>query len=472
MTRSSCHTTARLPGRKPKTAASLTGALMLSTVMVAGPSIAQDAAVGYLYTTLNGQDTNMVVAFDRMSDGSLANERGFSTESMGGADPTAGGDAAGDFDAQGGIDIIGNYLLNVNAGGNSISVFALDRDSGDLTLQGDVPSGGARPVSIAFRPKAESSDDYWVVVANQMGNPNVQKGGAGEDPIEFYPDMAFFAEGGGIEDVAPDRNLVLFSFDASTGELTMERVLETWDGINGGPDNVEFSPDGTKLAVATWGVAHFLTAMPTEQRPSRVYVYDFDEANGTIDNERHFEEQGIAGSIGFSWHKDNATLFVSNFNLAADKLDDSLTVLRDDGTKVTKTANFDTGGDANGGADEACWTVLSPDGSKLYVSSFSGNIISEFDVAPSGEVSVVGDGPVTRFQRRPDTTPPGDTKDLYISADGAHLYNIGAYQSFTISQYDIGSGGELTLIDENRVQSAKETSKGSYNFLGLTGFTR
>lgn len=460
------------PERTAAALARLTGYALLSTTMLAAPSLAAESAAGYVYTTLNGENTNMVVAFDRTDDGSLVNERAYSTESKGGADRTAGGDAAGDFDTSSAVEIIGNYLLNVNAGGNTISVFQLDRKTGDLKLQGNVPSGGKRPVSIAFQPKAAGSDEYWIVVGNQMGNPNVQKGGSGEPPIEYYPDKAFFADGGMHTEVSPDRNLVLFSFNASDGTLSMDKVLAKYDGTNGGPAEVAFSPDGGKLAVTTWGVAHFMTATPSQQKPSRVYVYDFDKATGSVGKERHFEEEGIAGSIGFNWHKDNATLFVSNFNLTADKLDNSLTVLRDDGTKVTKTAHFGTGSDANHGADEACWTVLSPDGSKLYVSSFGENIISEFDVSPSGEISIVGPGPVTRTQRRPETTPAGDTKDLYISADGKHLYNIGAYQSFTVSQFAIAPAGDLTLIKENRVQSAKETSKGAYNFLGLTGFDK
>jgi DNA-binding beta-propeller fold protein YncE len=445
---------------------------LLSGTMLAGPSLAAEDAAGYIYTTLNGTSTNMVVAFDRQADGSLTNERAYSTDSKGGANPTMGGDAAGDFDSQGGIDIVGNYLLNANAGGNTISVFQLDRKTGNLTLKGNVPSGGVRPVSIAVQPKAAGSDDYWVVVANQMGNPNVQKGGTGEPPIEFYPNKAFFAPGGDVEKVASDRNLALMSFDASTGELKMERVLQTYNGVNGGPDAVEFSPDGTKIALATWGVAHFTTMMPTEQRPSRVYVYDFDPSTGEVAKQRHFEEQGIAGSIGFNWNADSTALFVSNFNLAADKLDNSVTVLKDDGKRVIKTANFGTGDEANGGVDEACWTALSPDGKKLYVASFGTNIISEFNVSPSGELSVVGAGPTTAFVRRPDTTPSGDTKDLYLTPDGKSLYVIGAFQSFTVSQFNVADGGDLTLTEETRVKAATATTKGSYNFLGLTGFSK
>jgi hypothetical protein len=64
-----------------------------------------DNTVGYIYTTTNGQSTNQVVSFARLEDGSLVNEIAYSTNSAGGADITAGGDARGDFDSQDAIQI-------------------------------------------------------------------------------------------------------------------------------------------------------------------------------------------------------------------------------------------------------------------------------------------------------------------------------------------------------------------------------
>ena len=58
---------------------------------------------------------------------------------------------------------------------------------------------------------------------------------------------------------------LLFSFNSATGTLTPERSLDTYNGTNGGPTTVEFNNDGTKLAVATWGISHFGTETPTHQ---------------------------------------------------------------------------------------------------------------------------------------------------------------------------------------------------------------
>jgi len=426
------------------------------------------SVAGYLYTTLNGEGTNQVIQFERYEDGTLGAQRAYATGSLGGANRAAGGDAAGDFDSQGALRIIGNHLLAVNAGGNTVSVFGLDRASGRLTKRANVGSNGTRPVSITSVPKAGSRGEHWVVVGNQWNNPNVQKGGVGEDPLEMYPDAAFHADGGGHEAVLEDRNIFLFSFDERTGSLTPERLLDAYPGTHGGPTTVAFSADGSRLAVATWGISHFGTATPTHQKPSRVYVYDFNTRTGQAAGNRFFEEEGIAGSIGFEWDKTHPVLYVSNFNLVQSKRDHSLTVLRDDGRTVRKVANFGTGDGAD--IDEACWALLSPDGGKLYVSSFGGNLISEFDVGRNGAVSIVGEGMETAYARRKAGTPPGDTKDMYITPDGKHMYVLGAYQTFTMSQYDLSESGSLTLVDEYPVDAATAKGAGAYNFLGLVGF--
>ncbi len=425
---------------------------------------------GYLYTTLNGEKTNQIISFERHDDGTLGKQTAYSTGSLGGANRAAGGDAAGDFDSQGAVQIIDDYLLAVNAGGNTISVFSIDRSDGSLTRKENVGSGGTRPVSIGYYPKKSGGTDYWVVIGNQWNNPNVQKGGAGEGAIEMYPDAAFHADGGGHEAVLDDRNIQLFSFDSTTGKLSAETMLDSYSGTNGGPTTVAFNHDGTKLAVSTWGIAHFATGTPTHEKPSRVYVYDFDQASGTVGSPRFFEEDGVAGSIGFSWDNSTDTLYVSNFNLVPEKRDHSLTVLADDGRQVTKVKHHGTGRGAD--IDEACWTITSRDGSKLYVSSFGGNLISEFDIRAPGQVTQVGEGAATVYALRKQGTPAGDTKDMYLSEDGRFMYVLGAYQTFTLSKFDVSDSGSLSFSMEYKVDAATETEPGAYNFLGLTGFDK
>lgn len=416
---------------------------------------------GFIYTTTNGEGTNQVLKLDRYSDGSVGNEVAYSTQSMGGANTAAGGDAKGDFDSQNAVQIIGDYLLAVNAGGNEITTFEINKTNGALTFKSNVSSGGTRPVSIAYTQKSGSNTDYWVVVGNQWNNPNVQKDGAA---IERYPNDAWFNND--LSDPDPsdaERNIALFSFNSTNGTLSFESVLDNYPRMNGGPTCVAFSDDGSKLAVATWGIAHFGTALTstTEQRPSRVYAYDF--TNGAISNDRFFEEEGIAGSIGFNWAKgSNSILHVSNFNLIPTKRDNSLTVLEVASGAVTKSQNFNTAGEND--IDEACWTLLNEAGNQLNVASFGANTITRFNVNSNGTISQLD-----KVATRGGVSPPGDTKDMYITPDGEYLYVLGAFQSFSIVKFDNENLDNQTQ-DIYQTTSTQSLNTGENNFLGITGF--
>lgn len=424
---------------------------------------AEDSPVaGYLYLTTNGESTNQVVRFSRHEDGSVSDETAYSTNSLGGANIAAGGDAFGDFDSEGAIKIIGDYLLNVNAGGNTVSVFSLDRSNGDLAFKSNVDVLGIRPVSITATLMAGSETKYWVVVGCQWNNPNVQGMG---DELRRFPNDEFHMMDLTQPDASDaDRNIHLFSFDSTDGSLVCLKKLDTYVRENGGPVKVSFSPDGSKLAVTLWGIAHFATPDPLleEMHPSRVYVYDFNDGN--ISNERFFEEEGIAGSIGMVWAPNsNSTLFVTNFNTTVAKTDNSVTVLEDGGTTVIKTAKFATG--AADDLDEACWTAISPTEDRLYVSSFTGNVVTPFTLGGS---SISGTLP---FEARGDNAPVPESKDIFVSSDNKYLYQLGAFQSFSINIFDITDGGL-----DYRSQTILETTKagigqpGQYNFLGLVGF--
>ncbi len=109
-------------------------AAAIATLMVTTTAGAGEVK-GCLFTSLNGEETNQVVSFERYEDGTLGAQKAYSTGSLGGANRAAGGDAAGDFDSQGAIQIIGNHMLVVNAGGNSITVFKVIPPGTDILWQ-------------------------------------------------------------------------------------------------------------------------------------------------------------------------------------------------------------------------------------------------------------------------------------------------------------------------------------------------
>lgn len=71
--------------------------------MLATGGLAQDpgakAPVGFLYRTTNGEGTNLVVRMARYGDGTLGDERTYSTNVRGGANHMA--PTLGDYDARG-----------------------------------------------------------------------------------------------------------------------------------------------------------------------------------------------------------------------------------------------------------------------------------------------------------------------------------------------------------------------------------
>jgi len=436
---------------------------------------------GYLYTATNPETENKVVAFDLHKDGSLGRQRVYPTGSNGGSNKAAAGILQGDYDSQGGMQIIGSYLLVVNGGGNTVSTFLMCTD-GSLQHVGNVPSGGKRPISITYFPKngkgkgtkqqwgkgtklleSGGAEEYWVVVGNQWDNP-VILGDPVTGNIQFYPNESYHKDGG-HDVIIHDANIALFSFDAGTGKLTPEGVLESYRGTHGGPSDVVFNEDGTKLAVATWGIAHDGTAEQIQkllyQRPGRLIIYDF--AGGKISGKRFFESCGDAGFVGFNWRGDRVLSTV--FNAVNQK---GLKQFRDTGSRVELEKELT--------ADhESCWTHLPTAESlqqTLYVANFNANTVTQFEIDAEGDVK----RQVGNFNRKckedngPTCSPPGDTKEMWTDSAGKNFYVQGTGYSFTIAWYSIQEGGGLTLKEEVKVQDLIGTANYSANLCGIAAF--
>lgn len=415
---------------------------------------ANDNYLGYIYTSTNSSAGNAIVALGRKSDGSLQ-ELPNSPYSTG-----ANGDAAkGDFDTQWALRIVGDYLLAVNAGNNptngSISVFKMNRSDGSLTQVDQNPSTpaidnidsrGVRAASIAAK---DINGTSYVVVANQHSNPNFQ----------MPSGMAV-----GAVASSPLRNLAVFTFNKTTGVLQYKSIAATYmDGNYGGPTAVEFNSTGTKIAVSTWGVPHFLTpdADLAKQKPGRLYIYNFSA--GSLTQTGMYEETGVSGNIGFSWSPNDQYIYLANFNLHSSKEGNSLTV--HDGVTAAKVQNFATG-DRN---DEACWTWVSLDKKYLFVASFTGNIVSSFAINSDNKLSA----PLSPNFFKRKGVPEEDTKDMHQTTDG-YLFVAGAFQSHTVTTFKIGSGGSLAEITGSpyAIPSSAGKTKDQQAFLGLTGFDK
>jgi 6-phosphogluconolactonase (cycloisomerase 2 family) len=311
----------------------------------------------------------------------------------------------------------------------------------------NMDSRGVRAASIAAKTISGMS---WVVVGNQFANPNYQ----GEAGTAF----------GTIVSTSL-RNLAVFTFDHSTGLLSFKNIGATYtDGTHGGPTTVEFNSTGTKIAVSTWGVPHFMVMDPdlSKQRPGRLYTYNF--SSGSLAQTGMYEKTGVSGNIGFSWSPNDQYIYLSNFNLHSSVENHSLTV--HNSTTAMQVQSFATAGRN----DEGCWTWVSLDRSKVYVASFGSNDISVFSIMGSNLLAKTLE---PNFFHKRGNLPPGDAKDLHESSDG-YLYNTGAYQSHTLSTFRTSASGVLTEISKSPyyIPTSIGKTKEQHAYLGLTGFDK
>jgi 6-phosphogluconolactonase (cycloisomerase 2 family) len=123
----------------------------------AGPQLALPA----LYTTSNASAGNQVAAYLRASNGNLSRSGAYAT--------TGAGLGAG-LGSQGALvfDAASQRFFAVNAGDNSISMLAIDRD-GQLSALSTVASGGKRPVSITVHGDTVYVANQGDLAAAQVG---------------------------------------------------------------------------------------------------------------------------------------------------------------------------------------------------------------------------------------------------------------------------------------------------------------
>lgn len=216
----------------------------------AGPELRANSSVasgaqGVIYTMSNATSGNSVLSFNRAADGSL---------SAGPAYPTGGTGSGGGLGSQGSLVLAakGRYLLAVNAGSNSISVFGVE--SGGLRLVGVTASGGVRPVS----------------VTEQSG-------------------IVYVLNGGGTN------NITGFTFDRGGNLALIAGSARPLSAASTGPAQVEFSPSEDVLVV-------------TEKATNKISTYLVDRS-GLVSGPTVNNSAGVT-PFGFAFDN-HGTLIVS-----------------------------------------------------------------------------------------------------------------------------------------------------------------
>ncbi len=324
---------------------------------------------------------NTVVAYDRSSGGQLTQAGVYPTGGTGGI---LAGSVVDHTASQGALasDPRHNLLYAVNAGSNTVSVFAERGDK--LALIQVVPSGGTFPVSVAV-----SGDVVYVL--------NAENGGS----LQGYR-------------VVLDRLLPL---GGSTRQLGLDATA-TPQFVNT-PGQVAFSPDGSKLIVTT------------KANGNDIVVYSVGFLGYLWPNPVVNAEPG---TVPFAISFDRA----GNLVIAEAGTNSLATfALNHDGT-VTLLHSVATGQAAT------CWVAAT--GSLFYVGNAGSGSVTGFQSGPSGQLAALGNTATDPGTVDIAATPDGRFLYVQAGGPGAvDAFRINANGSLTsIGSVTVpgASGGE------------------------------
>jgi 6-phosphogluconolactonase (cycloisomerase 2 family) len=276
---------------------------------------------GNVYLMTNQASGNAVMIFHRDAAGMLTLAGSVAT---GGNGAGTGGDPLG---SQGSLTLSEDQrlLVAVNAGSDSVSIFAVEGDQ--LNLLNTVASGGTRPVSVAVRHGR-------VYVLNAGGTPNIS---------------------GFTIDGATNR---LVPLAGSTRNLP--------GGTTAAPAQVSFTPDGDALIVTEKGTNSIDTFRLDDGRP----------APGVS-----FPSSGLT-PFGFAFGDDDVAIVSDAGGGSGGAAVSSYKVEDDGNVRVVSPALGD-------GQTAACWLVVPRGGRFAYTANAGSATISSYAVSGHGTLALL-----------------------------------------------------------------------------------
>jgi 6-phosphogluconolactonase len=273
------------------------------------------ATAGAVYLQTNDAVKNEVVAFRREPDGSLTYVGANETGGRGTGEPhlpSQGSVALGDR----------QWLLVANAGSDEISLFAIEDEA--LRLANVVPSGGARPTSIAVR------GELVYVLNNGSGSID-----------------GFTIVDGALEPL-----------EGSKRELSEEGA----DGAQ-----AAFTPNGRTLVV-------------TERGTNSISAFAIDE-RGYADGPTTIPSAGET-PYGFDFTDTGALVVTEAFGGEIGKAAASSYAVAAPGELQPVSGSV---GDTR---SEVCWAAVTKDGRFVYVTNFGDGTISSYGIHDDGEIEL------------------------------------------------------------------------------------
>ena len=302
---------------------SLSAATVVALLMLLPHTGLAGGRTGDVYVLTNQPTGNAVMVFHRDAAGMLTFAGSFAS---GGNGFGSGPDPLG---SQGAV-VLGEdnrLLFAVNAGSNSISVFAVSGDS--LTLLDTVSSGGIEPVSVTVRHDL-------VYVVNAGGTPNIS---------------GFRIEPG---------PKILAPLSGSTQNLA--------GGAAAAPAEVAFNSDGSVLLV-------------TEKGTNLIDTFTVDD-DGVAQPGVSFPSNG-ATPFGFAFgHNNVAVVSDAAGGPSGTSALSSYEVGEDGNLEVITPALGDT-------QKAACWVVVTRNGRFAYTSNTASDTISSYTISEEGDLALM-----------------------------------------------------------------------------------
>ena len=302
---------------------SLSAATVVALLMLLPHTGLAGGRTGDVYVLTNQPTGNAVMVFHRDAAGMLTFAGSFAS---GGNGFGSGPDPLG---SQGAV-VLGEdnrLLFAVNAGSNSISVFAVSGDS--LTLLDTVSSGGIEPVSLTVRHDL-------VYVVNAGGTPNIS---------------GFRIEPG---------PKILAPLSGSTQNLP--------GGAAAAPAEVAFNSDGSALVV-------------TEKGTNLIDTFTVDD-DGVAQPGVSFPSNG-ATPFGFAFgHNNVAVVSDAAGGPSGTSALSSYEVDEDGNLEVITPALGDT-------QKAACWVVVTRNGRFAYTSNTASDTISSYTISEEGDLALM-----------------------------------------------------------------------------------
>jgi 6-phosphogluconolactonase (cycloisomerase 2 family) len=350
-------------------AAAVALSTLASPAFAGAPTAQPDRFAGAVFVESDNVDGNTVVAYTRQPDGSLVQAGVYDTGGLGGSLDGAVVDRTA---SQGSltIDRQNNLLYAVNAGSDTITVFAVHRDR--LTRLQVVPSGGDFPVSITvhgsyvyvLNARAGGSVQGFVRHGHRLAAVPAWHRDLGLDTSatpEFThtPGQILFTPSGTklLVSTKASATIEVFRVDAYGG---VSRDAVTYEDTGAVPFGMTFDPAG-HLVVAEAGV-NAVTTFTVNGNGTLTLI----ERSGTGQAATCW----IAGSGKLLYASNAGSASVSGFSAARTG---TLTAL---GNTTTDAGTVDA--------------AASPDGRFLYVQAGAAGIVDSYRIERSGSLTPVG----------------------------------------------------------------------------------